>query len=128
VKDSSATAADAVQIHYARPVLSWISQSWYYTNGSSSVTILGSQFGPTLGNIAPVTFGNFEAQNCKVTLAHTRMVCDVGEAYGLNHYWHATICGQRSLPSDFSISFYAPIIDQLEVAWPVTLNQLQTAC
>jgi hypothetical protein len=124
-----ATAVDAGNspaISYQLPVLSSISSSWYFTNGSNSITIWGSQFGNVAGAAAAVTLGSFTAQNCRVQLPHTTLVCDVGEGYGVNMLWRATICGQTSADSAFTTSFIAPII--LSISSTADWQHLSTVC
>lgn len=103
------SAPSTVTTNYKRPQLSRIvlrGSGELATEGGEAVVLRGSELGPLVGATAPrprVRYGQwpdleFEATLCKVTAAHSEVVCETAPGTGANLTWTVEVGGQTSLP------------------------------
>lgn len=94
---SGSPATSSATTSYAAPAISSFSPQTISTDGTTSVTIAGSNFGP-VGTSVSATYGGgtYTANACSVTVANTRVVCGTAQGVGTLHTWVLTIGGQNS--------------------------------
>jgi len=90
------------------------------TYGGEEITITGYNFGPKNGAgangnssfLQSVTYGpggsEYEAAGCRITVAHTEIVCRTVAGIGPSLSWIVTVDGQSSQASDSPKTNYAP--------------------
>ena len=121
---------------YKRPnVTKMYDQDWPFptTAGGDPVTIEGANFGPVTlpagyrdivgyygsddqfanGNVSYLFHTEFDS--CEISIAHTQLVCDVGEGTGLNHSWRLDINNQTSDVFDSDSGYSPPILGAFSV-------------
>lgn len=106
---------------YDSPAISRFEGSTLMTTaGGSTMTLTGTNFGPTTGHTVTATYGvagdgatTYTATNCQVTVSHTRMTCDGAAGVGALHAWVVTVGGQASEISEVVTSYRAPHIESV---------------
>ena len=126
-QDSPKKSQDSTS--YRAPVLSEIltPNSEIVTNGGTSISIQGTEFGPLpsefkyadFGYEITASYGPYKAQNCRVTQAHSMYTCESVEGKGGPYTWKFDTAGQTSTGTVTS-SYARPIIDELVDSTPFT--------
>ena len=96
------------------------------TAGGTSITITGSNFGPTSSSGIAATYGgssgtDYSATSCSVSTAHTTITCTSSVGVGADHKWIVTVGGQTSALSSATLSYTAPAITDVSFASVSTL-------
>jgi cysteine-rich repeat protein len=123
-----------VVIDYAPPAVSSVQRvaAMLYTDGGDEFDIVGNMFGPVGTNVSAtygkdVTSGGasggaddvatyqFQASNCRVVAAHTRIRCRAAQGVGAGFALRTNVAGQTSQSLQNALSYDVPTVTSVEL-------------
>ena len=122
---SQTSAASSAMNRYKTPVITGISGSGKtnaVTSGGQSLTITGTNFGPTTSSLTPnVTYGktgkSYTATSCTVTATDTQITCLTGTGTGSKLKTIVEIGYQYSAAYQGNMSYGAPVVQYYVTQW-----------